>query len=311
MNKGKVLVTGGAGFIGSHIVDLFVRSGYKVIVADDLSSGKTENVNKEAVLYKIDIRDKKIKDLILDEKIDYLDHHAAQISVSRSVKDPYFDADVNVLATINILEACKEAKVKKVIFASSGGTVYGDVKKFPTTEKFPFAPTSPYGISKTTIEYYLRFYYNEHKLKYTALRYSNVYGPRQDPHGEAGVVAIFCNLMLTGKTPTINGDGKYIRDYVYCEDVARANLFALESNLVGGFNVGTSKGTDVNVLFNNIAKAMNFKEKAKHGPARPGDLRKSILSYALIQKKLNWKPKMELIDGLSKTVDFFRKKLGL
>ena len=307
-DKGKVLVTGGAGFIGSHIVDLFVKSGYKVIVADNLSSGKIDNVNKKAVFHKIDIRDKKIKDLILDEKIDYVDHHAAQISVSRSVKDPYFDADVNVLGTINILEACRKSKVKKVIFASSGGTVYGDINKFPTTEKFPFAPTSPYGISKATIEYYLRFYYNEHKLNYIALRYSNVYGPRQDPHGEAGVVAIFCNLMLNGKTPTINGDGKYVRDYVYCEDVARANLLAMESNLIGGFNVGTSKGTDVTELFYYLAKIYKSKEKPLYGPPRPGDLRKSILSYELIKSKLKWKPQVEISKGLKVTLDFFKNK---
>ena len=302
----KILVTGGAGFIGSHIVDIYVENGYKVFVADNLSSGKKENINKKADFVKIDIRDKKLKDLINDEKINYINHHAAQISVSKSVKDPYYDADVNILGTVNILESCIKSKVEKIVFASSGGTVYGEISKFPATERLPLEPVTPYGISKATIEHYLKFYYREYKLKYVSLRYSNVYGPRQDPHGEAGVVAIFCNLMIKGDVPTINGDGKYIRDYVFCTDVARANLLALKKHITGSFNVGTNSGTDVNELFQYIAKLFNFKGKPEYGPARPGDIRKSILSYESIKNKLNWKPEVKLKEGLEKTLDFFK-----
>lgn len=306
MNE-KILVTGGAGFIGSHVVDIYVENGYKVFIADNLYSGKKENINKKAKFIKIDIRDKKIKDLIFDEKIDYINHHAAQISVSKSVVNPYFDAELNILGTINILNSCVKSKVKKIIFASSGGTVYGEIKKFPVTEDLPLNPINPYGISKVACENYLKFYFKEYNLKYVALRYSNVYGPRQDPFGEAGVVAIFCFSLIKGKIPTINGDGKYIRDYVYCRDVAKANLLALKSNIVGAFNVGTGKGTDVNALFFKLTKIFNFKENPKYGPPRPGDLRKSILNYDLIKNKLNWMPETGLESGLIDTVEWFKK----
>ncbi|MCX5777232.1 MAG: GDP-mannose 4,6-dehydratase [Candidatus Firestonebacteria bacterium] len=304
----KVVVTGGAGFIGSHIGDLLIAEGYRVVALDNLYSGKVQNVNKKAEFYKADIKSPEAVKILKKATPDYIIHEAAQMSVSASVRDPLFDAQNNVIGTLNLLEFARTNNVKKFIFASSGGTVYGEPSSFPVTEKFPFDAASPYGISKMVMEFYLRFYYKEYKLNYTSLRYSNVYGPRQDPHGEAGVVAIFTKALLAGKAPTINGDGKYIRDYVYCKDVARANLLALESNYNGGLNIGTGIATDVNRLYSLISKAADFNGKAVHGPARPGDLRKNILSAVKAKKILGWTPNMALAEGLKETLEYFESQ---
>jgi len=231
--KEKVLVTGGAGFIGSHIVDLLIKNNYKVVIVDDLSSGREENVNQKARFYKLDITDQKgLAEVFKQEKPDYVCHEAAQISVSFSVRDPLFDAQTNILGSLNLLQCCLlNHQVKGIVFASSGGTIYGEPEHFPITEDYPSKPQSPYGISKVAVEHYLDFYQKNYHLPYVALRYGNVYGPRQDPYGEAGVIAIFIEKMLKGEIPTINGDGEYIRDYVYVEDVAQANLLALQNML--------------------------------------------------------------------------------
>jgi len=230
-NKSTVLVTGGAGFIGSHIVDLLIKNNYEVVIVDDLSSGREENINQKARFYKLNITDQKaLIEVFKREKPDYVCHEAAQISVSFSVRDPLFDAQTNILGSLNLLQCCLlNHRVKGVVFASSGGTIYGEPEHFPITENYPFRPQSPYGISKVAVEHYLDFYQKNYHLPYVALRYGNVYGPRQDPYGEAGVIAIFIEKMLKGEIPTINGDGEYIRDYVYVEDVARANLLALKN----------------------------------------------------------------------------------
>src|SRR6056297_2000515 len=227
----KVLVTGGAGFVGSHIVDLFINNHYDVIIIDDLSGGNKENINKNACFYQIDMNDIGIKSIISKEKPDYICHQAAQISVSYSVKNPKIDAQRNIMGLLNLLESSSSNNVKGIIFASSGGTVYGEPDCFPINEKAVFNPTSPYGIAKMSSEYYLRFYCKVYNLNYVSLRYGNVYGPRQDPYGEAGVIAIFIRKMLSGEVPTINGDGDYIRDYVYVEDVANACLLSMKNML--------------------------------------------------------------------------------
>ncbi|MBU0478932.1 NAD-dependent epimerase/dehydratase family protein [bacterium] len=303
----KILVTGGAGFIGSHIADRLIKEGHQVVIVDNLSTGKEENINPKAAFYNLDIRSKELEYVFKKEKPDCVDHHAAQMSVAVSMKKPVFDADVNILGVLNILQNCVKYNVKKLVFASSGGTVYGEAKNVPTTENEPFCPLSPYGISKLTTEYYLSFYNHEYNLPYVALRYGNVYGPRQDPHGEAGVVAIFIKAMLTGKTPTIFGKGDCVRDYVYVDDIVAANMLALNQNICGSFNIGTAKGTDVKEVFNALKHIIDFPKNCEYGPAREGDLKRSILSFDKAQKTLSWKPCVSLYKGFEGTVDFFRR----
>jgi len=322
MVKEKILVTGGAGFIGSNIVDLLIENNYRVVVVDNLSSGKERNLNKNAKIYKLNIIDnKKLVEVFERERPDYVIHEAAQISVSLSVREPLFDAQTNIFGSLNLLQCCVKYKTKGIVFASSGGTVYGEPEDLPVNEDCPFDPQSPYGISKVTIEHYLNFYHKNYYLNYITLRYGNVYGPRQDPYGEAGVIAIFIQKMLRGEIPTINGDGKYIRDYVYVKDVARANLLAIKNMLklakvsqveekkdkfsLRGFNLGTGEGTSVNELFSLLKKITEFPHPANYGPARPGDIRKNILECQLISNILGWQPEVELLEGLKKTVQWF------
>ncbi|HBY56669.1 MAG TPA: UDP-glucose 4-epimerase [Candidatus Atribacteria bacterium] len=322
-----VLVTGGAGFIGSHIVDLLIKNNFKVVVVDDLSSGREENINKQTQFYKLSITDEeKLREVFHRERPDYVSHQAAQISVSLSVRDPLFDARTNILGSLNLLQCCVNYQTKGIVFASSGGTIYGEPEYLPVSETYPFQPLSPYGISKVTIEYYLNFYQKNYNLNYISLRYGNVYGPRQDPYGEAGVIAIFIEKMLKGEIPTINGDGEYIRDYVYVGDVAQANLLAvknmlklyktiqktksakeieLENNV---FNLGTGIGTSVNELFHLLKEIIKFPHQANYGPPRPGDLRKNILDCQLIKQIWGWQPEVVLSEGLKKTVDWFKKR---
>ncbi|MFH1904279.1 MAG: NAD-dependent epimerase/dehydratase family protein [bacterium] len=304
----KILVTGGAGFIGSHIADRLIDEGHQVVIVDNLSTGKEENINLKAAFYNLDIRSKELEHVFKKEKPDCVDHHAAQMSVAVSMKKPVFDADVNILGGINILQNCVKYNVKKIVFASSGGTVYGEAENAPTTETAKLCPLSPYGVSKVATEYYLSFYKHEYNLPYIALRYGNVYGPRQDPHGEAGVVAIFIKAMLTGKKPTIFGKGDCVRDYVYVDDIVAANVSAINRNICGAFNIGTAEGTDVNEVFGELKRIIDFPKDCEYAPAREGDLKQSILSFDKAQKDLSWKPCVSLYKGFEKTVDFFRKK---
>lgn len=328
-----VLVTGGAGFIGSHIVDLFIENNYRVVVVDDLSSGKEENLNEDAKFYKLSITDKKgLEEVFQQERPDYVSHQAAQISVSLSVRDPLFDAQTNILGSLNLLQYCVDCQVKGIVFASSGGTIYGEPEHFPVSEAHPFRPLSPYGISKVTVEHYLNFYQKNYNLDYVSLRYGNVYGPRQDPYGDAGVIAIFIEKMLKGEIPTINGDGEYIRDYVYVGDVAQANLLAIENMLKlakviqkekiveetthniyninnNSFNLGTGVGTSVNELFHLLREIIKFPHSANYGPPRPGDLRKNILDCRLIKRVWGWQPEVDLSEGLKKTVHWFERQI--
>jgi len=318
----KVLVTGGAGFVGSHIVDFFINNNYDVIIIDDLSGGKKENINKKARFYQIDVNDTGIKNIISKEKPDYICHQAAQISVSYSVKNPKIDAQRNIMGLLNLLESSSSNDVKGIIFASSGGTVYGEPECFPISENTPFNPSSPYGIAKMSSEYYLKFYSDYYDLNYVALRYGNVYGPRQDPYGEAGVIAIFIRKMLNGKVPTINGDGEYIRDYVYVEDVANACLLSMKNmlklaklykknsliNQFVSFNIGTGQAVSVNQLFSYLREIVDFSMQANYGPPRSGDLRKNVLDCQLAKKTLNWEARYNIRDGLTKTVEWFKYK---
>ncbi|MEK6778011.1 MAG: NAD-dependent epimerase/dehydratase family protein [bacterium] len=301
----KTLITGGGGFIGSHVADMMVQHGLEVAVVDDLSSGKKENVNSAARFYEVDICSPKLSEVFEKEKPDLVHHLAAQISVADSVRNPVRDAMVNVVGSVNLLQNCVKYGVKKVIFSSSGGTVYGATEHLPAVEDLPFSAMSPYGVTKICMEYYLPYYKAEHGLNYTVLRYSNVYGPRQDPLGEAGVVAIFVQAMLSGKTPTINGDGRYVRDYVFAGDVARANYLAIEKGGCDCFNIGTGVETDVNQLCDMIAAITGFRNKPVHGPARPGDLRRNFLNASKAERILGWRPEVPLREGLKKTVEYF------
>ena len=302
----KILVTGGAGFIGSNIVDALVENGHDVVVVDNLYMGRLKNLNPKAKFYLLDLQAAEISKLFALEKFDVVYHEAAQMDVRRSVENPVFDASVNVLGTLNILQNAVQTGVKKVIFASTGGAVYGEQDYFPADEEHPTRPVSPYGITKLTVEKYLFFYKLTYGLEHVILRYANVYGPRQNPFGEAGVVAIFIEKMLTGGQPIINGDGKQTRDFVYVGDVVRANLLALEYPGSNTFNVGTGKETDVNTIFRELNKIIGQNLPEKHGPAKEGEQQRSVIDYSKIKNALGWKPEITLEEGLRKTVDYFK-----
>jgi UDP-glucose 4-epimerase len=302
----RIVVTGGAGFIASHIVDAYIQLNHEVYIIDDLSTGQTRNLNSRAKLYNLDIADPKAGRLIADIKPHILNHHAAQMDVRRSVADPTFDAGVNIIGFINLLEACKDAGVKRVIFSSSGGAVYGDREPIPATEAHETLPLSPYGVSKLTGELYLGYYHMAFSLPYIALRYANVYGPRQSTKGEAGVVAIFIAQLLAGKSPVINGDGKQTRDYVFVGDVVRANVAALDSEFVGAINIGTGKETDVVTLCELLRQGVGSPVEAVHGPAKPGEQRRSCLETSLASAVLGWRPEVPLDDGLLRTIAYYR-----
>jgi UDP-glucose 4-epimerase len=301
----RVVATGGAGFIGSHLVDALVERGDEVIMIDDLSTGSSQNLNPEAEFHQLDIRSRQAAELIRRRRPDAIAHHAAQMSVSRSVREPAFDADVNLIGSLNLLEAARQAEAR-FVFASTGGALYGDADVLPTPESYPAWPVSPYGVSKLSFEHYLHCYGVQHGLSYVALRYANVYGPRQNPHGEAGVVAIFCLKLLSGEEPTIYGDGGQTRDFIHAADVVRANLAALDSDQTGHFNVGTGRQCDINAVFELIRERMGSSLGKRHGPARPGDQRTSVLDSSLIAEKLGWRPKVSLEEGLADTVNWFR-----
>ena len=305
----KILITGGAGFIGSTIADLFVEAGWDVAIVDDLSSGKRENVPAKARFYPCDVRSAAATDAVLKERPTVVCHQAAQIDVRKSMADPRFDCDVNLGGLLNLMQACaRVGTVKQVLFASSGGATYGDTDQIPTREDHPARPLSHYGVAKAASELYLGVYAANHAIPYAALRYANVYGPRQDPHGEAGVVAIFCGRLLDGKPCTINGDGKQTRDYVFVGDVARANLLAAQKGFAGALNVGTGVETDVNELYANLARAAGVTAKAEHGPGKPGEQKRSCVDPSAAAAALGWRPEVMLDDGLARTLAFFRAK---
>ena len=303
----KIMVTGGAGFIGSHIVDRYINEGNEVIIIDDLSTGKKENINPQARFHHIDIRDKGMEAIFEKERPEIVNHHAAQMDVRRSTENPAFDADVNIIGTINLLENSVKYGVKKFIFASSGGAIYGEQKDFPAGEEHQQFPLSPYGVSKLAGEKYIHYYSKNFGLRYISLRYSNVYGPRQNPEGEAGVVAIFIGRLLKGKEPVINGDGEQTRDYVYVDDVVEANISATRSETEGSFNIGTGIETSVNKILSNLIDITKVDIKGMHGPPKKGEQRISVLDCSKAIKSLGWKPKVTLEEGLRRTVLYFKK----
>lgn len=305
----KILVTGGAGFIGSHVVDRFVREGHQVVVVDNLSMGRREYVNPRVKLYPLDIRSPRLAEVFEAERPEVVDHHAAQMDLRRSVRDPAFDAQVNILGSLNLLECCRRVGVKRLLFASTGGAIYGDGALLPTPEDHPTRPASPYGISKLAVEHYLACWEAVHGIRAFALRYANVYGPRQNPAGEAGVVAIFANRLVGGAEAVINGDGEQTRDYVYVGDVAEANLRALERReLSGVVNIGTGVETSVNEVFRGLARAADVRGKVSHAPAKPGEQRRSALESGLAKRLLDWTPQVGLDEGLRRTVEYFRRE---
>ncbi len=315
----KVLVTGGAGFIGSHVVDGYLEQGWKVVVVDNLSSGKKKNLNEKAKFYQMDITDKRLDKIFAEEKFKLVNHHAAQINVRVSVKKPMFDAGVNILGTLNLLDNCIKHRVNNFVFISSGGAVYGEPLDLPVDEHYPKNPLSPYGVSKHTIEHYLHYYRKTYGLNYLSLRYGNVYGARQDPYGEAGVIAIFTQQMLQGKRPKIFGDGEQLRDYIHVSEAVNINLLAsqkieslnerkLSSPDDLAYNAGTGKGSSVNLLYQLLAEITGFKVQPIYAPERKGEIRRIFLNTDKAKKELDWQSQLTLNEGLEKTVDWFKER---
>ncbi len=302
----KILVTGGAGFIGSHLVDRLIQEGNEVIVVDNLSTGKRKNVNKKAQFYKIDIQSKRLERVFRNERPLIVVHLAAQMSVRHSTEDPGFDAQVNILGTINVLEHAVKQGVRKVTFASSGGVIYGEQEIFPAAESHRTEPLSPYGISKLAGEKYLAYYTNATGLRYVALRFANVYGPRQDSEGEAGVVAIFSKQMLDGGQPIVNGTGKQTRDFVYVDDVVEAILVTMGEDVQGVFNVGTGQETTINECYGILKTLTKCQCKDLYGAAKKGEQFRSVLDVTKLREVFGWDPQVTLQEGLTRTVDYFR-----
>ena len=304
----NILITGGAGFIGSSIADAYKALGHEIVIVDNLSSGSLDNVPKGAAFYQIDIRDEGLADIVREHNIDIINHHAAQIDVRRSVDDPRYDLSVNVLGTLNVIDAGLRNHIKRLIFASSGGAGYGEQEYYPADEKHPIAPCSPYGITKVTVERYLYYYHLVQNLQYTVFRYTNVYGPRQNPHGEAGVVAIFCDKLLRGQQPVINGDGLQTRDYVFIDDVVKANVLALAMTETDTFNVSTNSETTVNTIFRVLNEALGSPADERHGEGKAGEQMRSVCSHDKIQQKYGWAPTVTIEDGLRRTLDWFQQR---
>lgn len=306
----RILVTGGAGFIGSHLADALLERGHDIAVLDDLSSGRRANLHPDAKLVELDLRDPKVGGFVASFRPDVLCHYAAQIDVRKSVADPGFDADVNIVATLRLLESCREAGTRRVLFASSGGAIYGVQEFYPATEEHPARPVSPYGCAKLAIEQYLHYYGVQYGFRSTYLRFSNVYGPRQNAHGEAGVIAIFVSKLLAGAAPVINGTGEQTRDFVYVKDVVRANVLALEKDLVGAYNVGTGVETSVSALFEAIRRAVGTDVHATHVPGKPGEQLRSSMKSAALERATGFRPATSLAEGLAETVRYFRGEAG-
>ena len=302
----KILVTGGAGFIGSNVVDAYVDLGHEVIVADDLSSGKRENVNPKARLIEVDIVSPEMAELIAREKPDVVNHHAAQTSVRHSVENPMDDCRRNILGSLNIIEAARKTGVGKVIYISSGGAVYGEPETLPCPESNPIKADSPYGASKHGPEHYLDIYHRLFGLGYTTLRYGNVYGPRQDPFGEAGVIAIFTAQMLAGQACTINGTGEQERDFVFVGDCVNANVAALEKGNGETINIGSGEGSSINRIFELLKDATGYDQDVNYGPAKPGETFRIYLDISHAARVLDWTPRVSLDEGLRTTVASLR-----
>ena len=307
----KVMVTGGAGFIGSHIVDACLKADLEVIIVDDLSTGKRENVNPKARLYVADIRDEQTLDKVFaQERPEAICHQAAKANVRESMVKPLLYADVNVMGSLTLLELARKYGCKKVVYASTGGAVYGEPEYLPVDEKHPINPLDPYGASKHHVEHYLYIYRTHYDLDFTSLRYPNVYGPRQDPYGEAGVVAIFTAQMLNGDQPIINGSGEQERDFVYVGDIARANVLALTRGGGEYVNLGSGIGTSVNTIFQELVKATGSHCQEVHGPAKQGEVWRTYLTADLAKACLHWQARVPLEEGLQETAAYFRSALG-
>jgi UDP-glucose 4-epimerase len=306
--KQTVCITGGAGFIGSHLAAAFLSRGDRVLILDDLSGGNRENVPAGAELHVLDIRSPEAAALVRESGIEILVHHAAQMDVRRSVENPAFDADVNILGSLNLAEAARRGGVKQILFASTGGAIYGEQDYFPADEQHPSRPVSPYGVSKLSFERYLFYFHVAYGLNATCLRYANVYGERQNPHGEAGVVAIFLSRLLAGQAPTINGEGLQTRDYVHVSDVVKANLLAAGKPGFHIYNVGTGVETSVVTLYRELARAAGSSLEAKHGPAKPGEQQRSVVDARLIKAELGWPEPLPLRQGLERTAAWFRER---
>lgn len=303
----KIALTGGAGFIASHVADAYLHLGHEVHIFDNLSMGKRENLNPAARFFEIDISSPEISRIFESEKYDLLNHHAAQLDVRVSVRDPLFDANTNILGSLNLYEAARNSGIRKIIFASSGGTVYGEQIYFPADEEHPTNPCSPYGIAKLTNEKYLAYYRDVWGIPFTVLRYANIYGPRQNPHGEAGVVAIFTDKMLAGEQAFINGDGKITRDYIFISDVVRANIIALGESVQGIYNIGTGIEHDVNYIFRHLKELTGSDIQEIHAEAKAGEQLRSVIANRKFFEEHGWKPEISFLDGLKLTVESFRK----
>lgn len=305
----KILVTGGAGFIASHVAEAYLKEGHNVWIVDDLSTGKRENVPAGAVLCVWDIADARTGKLLAEEKIELINHHAAHMDIRESVADPMFDAKVNVLGLLSLLESARKAGLRRIIFSSTGGAIYGEQREFPAKEDHSTVPASPYGITKLAGEKYLEFYRQVHGFIPQILRYANVYGPRQNPQGEAGVIAIFTDKMLRGSQPVIHGDGKQTRDFVCVEDVVRANVLALKHPEPCLFNVGTGKETNVNTVSAHLQRLTGFPKEAAHDAPKEGEQTRSVIDPSAIGKAWGWKPGVPLAEGLEKTVRWFKDRI--
>jgi UDP-glucose 4-epimerase len=299
--KLKVLVTGGAGFIGSHIVDLLIENGYEICIIDNLTHGKKSNINSKAKFYKIDIRNKRILDIFKNEKPEYIIHSAAQISVQKSIENPINDADININGTLNILEAVRKTDIKKIIYPASAA-IFGEPEYLPIDEKHALNMISNYGVSKHTVEHYLKVYKKLHNIDYIVLRYSNVYGERQDSSGEGGVIAIFCKKIINNQSPYIFGDGEQTRDFVYVKDVAKANLMAINCDKIGVFNVCTNTQNSINQLLKYINRVLNKNINPIYTKERYGDIKNSYMTYEKIFNEIGWKPEYDILEGLKETI---------
>lgn len=300
-----MLVTGGAGFIGSHLTDKLIQQGNEVVVVDNLSTGRKENLNRKAKFYKLDIRSPRLVKVFKKARPEVVFHLAGHVNVRESVNNPVADAEINIIGSLNVLENCRKFGTRKIVFASSGGAVYGGIGAIPAIEEQKENPESPYGAAKLAIEKYLYFYEKNFGITYVALRLANVYGPRQNPKKEAGVTAIFCYKMLQNQDIIINGDGKQTRDFVFIDDVVKAFLLAVKEGKRGVFNIGTGKETSVRELFASIKKLTGFSGKILYGPAKKGEQSRSCLDYSKAERKLNWRPEYTLEEGLRKTVEWF------
>lgn len=306
----KILITGGAGFIASHIADRYLELGHEVVIIDNMVSGQKENIPSKAKFYEMDICDPKVKEVFQKERPDILSHHAAQIDVRKSVADPKFDVDVNIGGIINLMQGSVGCGLKRVIFASSGGAAYGEQTAFPADENHPIRAISPYGINKFAGERFFDFFSLVQKFDTVFLRYANIYGERQNSHGEAGVIAIFAKKLLSGEQPLINGEGTQTRDYVHVSDVVKANVIALNPKAHGAYNVGTSVETDVNTLFKLLNRFAGNKAVEKHGESKVGEQMRSVLVSARLKAEFGFSPEVKLETGLEQTFQWFKKRLG-